>query len=106
MAINNVLIGESNNKFDTCTNDDKNLVANIKTEILKANAERKYAAFINNSSVDITLILGTADRGAINKGIILKPRGSYEVNSQNLYLGAVFAVSAFAAKLTFVECVE
>src|SRR5689334_8672804 len=106
MALNNGLIGDSNNKFDTCTNDEKSLPKETKTEILKANTERKYGAFINNSSVDITLILGAADKGAINKGIILKPRGSYEINSQNLYLGAVFAVSAFATKLTFVECVE
>lgn len=103
--INNVSAGESSNRFTTCTNDEKSLSANAKTEILNANAERKYSAFMNNSNVDITLILGDTAQGGINKGIILKPRGSYEINANNLYLGKVTAISASICKLSFVECV-
>ncbi|MEH1838135.1 MAG: hypothetical protein V7L20_05105 [Nostoc sp.] len=104
--INNVSAIEKSNKFATCVNDDKSLSANVKTEILKANPNRKYAAFINTSSVDITLILGDTDQGGINKGIILNPRGSYEINSNNLYLGKIVAAALFTCKLSFVECVE
>lgn len=103
--INNVSPGESSNRFTTCNHDEKSLSANAKTEIINANPERKYAAFINNSSVDITLILGDTTQGAINKGIILKPRGSYEINANNLYTGKVVAIAASLCKLSFVECV-
>ncbi|OUL34103.1 hypothetical protein [Nostoc sp. 106C] len=103
--INNISVSESNNRFNSCEGDEKVLVANTKAEVLNQNTDRKYAAFINNSVVDITLILGSTEKGAINKGIILKPRGSYEINANNLYLGKVSAVSAFACKLTYLECV-
>lgn len=103
--INNVSAGESSNGFSTCTNTDKSLSANTKAEIIDANPNRKYAAFINNSSVDITLILGDTSQGAINKGIVLKPRGSYEINANNLYLGKVTAIASAVCKLIYVECV-
>jgi hypothetical protein len=103
--INNVSAGESSNKFTTCTNDEKSIPANARTEILNANPNRKYSAFINTSNVDITLILGDTNQGGINKGIILNPHGSYEINANNLYLGKVTAIAAFASKLSFVECI-
>jgi hypothetical protein len=103
--INNVSAGESSNRFNTCINDEKSLPANAKTEILNANSERKYSAFINNSNVDVTLILGDTAQGGINKGIILKPRGSYEINANNLYLGKITAVAPSASKVSFVECI-
>lgn len=102
--INNVS-SEFSNKFITCTHDDKSLSANTKTEILKDNLNRKYSAFINNSSVDITLILGDTNQGGIGKGIILNPRGSYEINANNLYLGKIVAIAASISKLSFVECI-
>jgi hypothetical protein len=103
--INNVSPGESSNKFTTCTNDEKSLSANVKAEILNANPDRKYSAFMNNSIGDITLILGDTNQGSIGKGIVLKPRGSYEINANNLYLGKVTAVAASICKLSFVECI-
>jgi hypothetical protein len=103
--INNGTPGEFSNKFTTCTNDEKSLSVNTKAEILNANPDRKYSAFINNSSVDITLILGDTNQGSISKGIILKPRGSYEINANNLYLGKVVAIAASVCKLSFVECI-
>lgn len=103
--INNVSANELSNKLTTCTNDEKSLSVNSTAEILKANPNRKYSAIINNSSVDITLILGDTNQGGIGKGIILNPRGSYEINASNLYLGKVSAISASICKLSFVECV-
>ncbi|MCC5641129.1 hypothetical protein LC593_35975 [Nostoc sp. CHAB 5844] len=92
--------------FSDCTHNDKSLIANSATEILTAKSERKYAAFVNNSTVEITLALGEPGKTAINKGIVLKPGGSYEINSNNLYIGVVSAISKFACKLSFMECVE
>jgi hypothetical protein len=51
---------------------------------LERNSPGAYACFINNSTREITLILSNSSNGAINKGIILKPGGSYEINGPNL----------------------
>ncbi|PHM11631.1 hypothetical protein [Nostoc sp. 'Peltigera malacea cyanobiont' DB3992] len=94
-------------KYSNCTHGDKDLIAIVGDTVLNANSVRQYAAFINNSSsCDITLILGDKSKGAIGRGIILKPRGSYEINQSNLYVGKVSAVSANNCRLTFTECVE
>ncbi|MEH2088038.1 hypothetical protein [Nostoc sp.] len=94
-------------KFSSCTNADKSLTGNISDIVLNANSARAYAAFINNSSIDITLILGDKTNAAIGKGIILKPRGgSYEINSNNLYIGKISAIATNNCKISFVECIE
>lgn len=105
--INNVSISSSIS-FTTCTNSEKELIANTAITILASNGARQYGAFVNNSNVDITLILGEPGQGqaSLNKGIILKPRGgSYEINSNNLYVGKVAAISGSNCKLSFVECI-
>lgn len=104
--INNVASSSAIAVFSNCTHSDKSLIANSAAEILIAKSERKYAAFVNNSTVEITLILGETSKAALNKGIVLKPGGSYEINSNNLYIGAVSAIAKLACKLIFVECVE
>ena len=94
-------------KFSNCTNAEKLLTGGVADILLNANNTRSYAAFVNNSSVDITLILGDRTNAAIGKGIILKPRGgSYEINSNNLYIGKVSAIATNNCKLSFVECIE
>lgn len=94
-------------KFDDCLHGEKQLTGNVADTVLDANSNRQYAAFINNSLSDITLILGDKTKGGINKGIVLKPRGgSYEINQANLYVGKISAISANNCKLTFVECTE
>lgn len=94
-------------KLSSCTNADKSLAGNTPDVVLNANSVRAYAAFINNSSIDITLILGDKTNAAIGKGIILKPRGgSYEINSNNLYIGKVSAIATNNCKISFVECIE
>ncbi|AFY31603.1 hypothetical protein [Calothrix sp. PCC 7507] len=91
-------------KFSNCTHGDKDLTANTGDTVLNANTNRQYAAFQNNSLYDVTLILGDKSKGGIGKGIVLKPRGSYEINQMNLYVGRVSAISANNCKLIFVEC--
>ncbi|MDZ8135155.1 MAG: hypothetical protein RM049_07600 [Nostoc sp. DedQUE04] len=93
-------------KFSNCLHGDKDLTGTVGDTVLNANSNRQYAAFINNSSSDITLILGDKSKGAIGRGIVLKPRGSYEINQSNLYVGKVSAISASNCKLTFTECIE
>ncbi|MEH2367277.1 hypothetical protein [Nostoc sp.] len=90
--------------FDKCTNDEKSLNPNG-TLLLEANANRSYAVFVNNSNIDITLILAESAKAVNNKGIIIKPRGgSYEINQNNLYTGKISAIAASTCKLSFVEC--
>ncbi|MBE8968377.1 hypothetical protein IQ277_19765 [Nostocales cyanobacterium LEGE 12452] len=93
-------------KFSNCTHGVKDLTATVGDTVLNANSSREYAAFINNSSSDITLVLGDKSKGAIGRGIVLRPRGSYEINQSNLYIGKVSAISANTCKLTFTECIE
>ncbi|MHC5768717.1 MAG: hypothetical protein ACYTXI_24460 [Nostoc sp.] len=93
-------------KYSNCTHGDKDLTAAVGDTVLNASSIRQYAAFINNSSSDITLILGDKSKGAIGRGIVLKPRGSYEINQSNLYVGKISAISANNCKLTFTECIE
>lgn len=104
MSINNSSNTVVVTKFSNCTHGEKDLIANISDTILNANSDRQYAAFINNSIFDITLILGDKSKGGIGKGIILKPRGSYEINQSNLYIGKISAISANSCKLSFTEC--
>ncbi|MEH2261036.1 hypothetical protein [Nostoc sp.] len=95
------------NKFSNCINSDKSLTSNMSDVVLNANSVRTYAAFINNSSIDITLVLGDKANTTVGKGIVLKPRGgSYEINSNNLYIGKVSAIATNNCKLSFVECIE
>ncbi len=92
--------------FDTCVHDEKELTPNVAAVIVKANGERKYAAFTNNSKIEILLVLSELNKVTNNKGLLIKPGGSYEINFNNLYVGTVCAVSKFSCKLSFVECVE
>lgn len=92
-------------RFDQCINQEIVLGADAALNILSANLKRIYAAFINNSDADITLVLSDSSKAVINKGIILKARGgSYEITQLNLYVGKISAISDVDAKLSFVEC--
>ena len=102
--LNNSSTNTPINKFIDCSNNEKVLVKNVPSDIVVDNLARAYACFINNSIGEITLILGNSSEGAINKGIILKPAGSYEINANNLYLGKVSAISNSNSKLSYVEC--
>ncbi len=90
--------------FSECQNNSIALAPNAAETVLKA-SKRAYAAFINNSTVDITLVLGAKDKAAIGRGIIIKGfGGSYEINQINLYVGAVSAIAESGCSLSFVEC--
>ncbi|MHC5914529.1 MAG: hypothetical protein ACYTXE_26830 [Nostoc sp.] len=102
--LNNFSSNTAVNKFIDCINNEKTLTKNVPADIVTGNLTRAYACFINNSTGEITLIFGNSSEGAINKGIILKPGGSYEINANNLYLGKVSAISGSNSKLSYVEC--
>lgn len=90
--------------FNKCSNKVTSILADTSVDIVAANSKRLYAAFINNSEVPITLILGERSDGTIDKGIPLSPGGSFEINLMNLYRGKVSAISDEKAKLSWVEC--
>lgn len=69
------------------------------TEILPANANRKYALIVNDS--DTVIYLGTGEAAVPNQGIRLNPNGgSYEMCAANgnLTLGAINGISSVAGK--------
>jgi hypothetical protein len=74
------------------------------TVVRAANPERRYLLLVNDSTTDIYLALGAA--AVLYKGIRINANGGwYEMlDGQNLYTGAVNAISAVAARnLTYVE---
>lgn len=88
--------------YNTATNT-KVSVGVASTAVLVANTTRKYAIFVNDSANVIYLSLsGTA---VINEGIRLNASGgAFEVNSTNLYQGAISAIATGAgSNLTVCE---
>jgi len=63
------------------------------TIVMAANANRKYASFVNNSGATIYLGKGTA--AVVDKGPPLQAYGGVEtITKENLFLGAVYAIHA------------
>ncbi|AKG21782.1 hypothetical protein [Calothrix sp. 336/3] len=101
-----ILPESSDSGFIKCNNDEIAIPKNTPVTVLNGNGKRTYSAFINNSLSDITLVLEDKSKAAINKGIVLKPNGSFEITSINLYKGKVSVISAQNSRLSFVECSE
>jgi len=74
-------------------------VLDSSTSVLAANADRKYALFVNDSDTVLYLKFGTAS--ALNTGIRLNANGgSFEMSAGigNLYKGTAAAISSVATK--------
>lgn len=102
MINNPAIVSTENNfvHFDNCKHKKISLTASTALDILPKNQKRLYAAFVNNSQTNITLVLGSRSGAVIDEGIILKPSGSYEITQINLYVGTVSAISSAAAILS------
>lgn len=67
------------------------------TEVLAANPRRHEAVFVNDSNKPIYLARG--NDAVLNQGIRLNAAGgSYEINRDNLFLGAINAIAEGGAK--------
>jgi hypothetical protein len=79
-------------------------ISNVSEEVVASNVDRRYAAFVNRSSVWIFLAFGEA--AVAERGIALAPNGgSFELTNTNMFTGAVNAITAVAGtnRLCFVE---
>lgn len=77
--------------------DTKVAVETDSTEVLAANPARADAVFVNDSNKPIYLARGNA--AVLNQGIRLNAEGgNYEINSSNLFLGAIYAIAEGGAK--------
>lgn len=73
--------------------------------ILPANPNRLQATFVN-TSLEHEIFLSYNPVAAVGRGIaLMRGGGSYEINSSNLYRGAISAVSTGNATLTAIEAV-
>jgi hypothetical protein len=91
--------------FTQCKNDVTVLNEDVPTQILDANSERLYASFVIESRSIVTIFLGDRNAGNIERGIPLKPGGSFEINLSNLYRGKVSALcQEDGAKISWTEC--
>ena len=72
--------------------DTKVAVDTATTVVLAANPGRKDAVFVNDSNQPIYLARG--NDAVLNQGIRLNSGGgSYEINRDNLFLGAINAIA-------------
>ena len=77
--------------------DTKVAVETSTTVVLAANLGRKDAVFVNDSNQPIYLARG--NDAVMNQGIRLNASGgSYEINRDNLFLGAINAIATGGAK--------
>jgi len=77
--------------------DTKVAVEVASTLVLAANPQRMDAVFVNDSNKEIYLARGNA--AVLNEGIRLNATGgSYEINANNLFLGAINAIAEGGAK--------
>ncbi len=73
--------------------------------ILNANPNRQQATLVNRSLVE-EVFINYGHSAEIGKGItLMRGGGSYEINLQNLYRGAISAISENPATLTGIEAV-
>lgn len=77
-------------------------VTTTSSVILAANALRKDAIIINNSSVNI--FVSRSATATLNRGIFLRAGGGfYEIDSRNLYQGVLSAIASSAGSLLVME---
>lgn len=76
----------------TTVTDTKVAVGTDTTVVLAANPRRHEAVFVNDSNKPIYLARG--NDAVLNQGIRLNAEGgSYEINRNNLFLGAINAIA-------------
>lgn len=79
------------------TTDTKIAVGTDSTSVLAANPKRMDAVFVNDSNKPIYLARGNT--AVLNQGIRLNAEGgAYEINRNNLFLGAINAIAEGGAK--------
>lgn len=86
----------------TSVTDTAVAVDTASTLVLAANVHRADAVFVNDSNKEIYLARGNA--AVLHEGIRLNASGgSYEINLDNLFLGAVYAIAEGGAKILTVS---
>lgn len=74
----------------------------VSTLVLAANPRRADAVFVNDSNQPIYLARGNA--AVLHAGIRLNAAGgNYEINSNNLFLGAIYAIAEGGDKVLTVS---
>jgi hypothetical protein len=81
---------ESLNPISTGVNTRPGITA-VSSIALAANPDRKYASFFNQSGSVIYLKLGAA--AVLNQGIRMPNNSIFEINADNLFTGAVHAIT-------------
>jgi hypothetical protein len=69
-------------------------ITDVGVTVLAANASRKGATIVNRSGVDTVELFLKTPFGVYGTGLPLAPGQPYEINSTNLYAGAITARTA------------
>lgn len=95
-------LGGDVNRFKSGVTNDKVSVLSSTTEVAAANTSRQYLAIINDSANVVYLGLGEA--AVSGEGIRLNASGgTFEINSANLFTGAINGISSATSSVTIVE---
>jgi len=89
--------------FGNVVNTYPVILANIVTQILAPNVNRKYSYISNNSASTLRLQFNSGVGLAANTGFALEPQEVFELKGDNLYTGAVYALSASDVTLSIAE---
>lgn len=88
------------NSFSGGTTTNVALTANTAASIA-AKADRKYGLIYNSGSAVVRMAFGTTASATV--GIPIEPGGNYEINSTNLFLGAISLFSTAAGSVAVIE---
>lgn len=93
------------NRFDTITSGSATTSTTTIQQLLAKNASRSYAHITNQGTSTIFMMMSSTSTGAVaNAGIQLTSGESYDINSENLYIGDIWlATSSVATKVLYIE---
>ena len=98
-----LLGGVDTNRFENGVTNSSTSVGVTSTLVLSVNSGRQYA-LIRNNSTSTAVWLSLEDAAIENSGIRLNPSdGEFEIDSSNLFVGAVYGITNSTSTLTVVE---
>ncbi len=88
------------NASPNAMNNTKVTVGTGTTVVLAYNANRVFAEIFNDS--DAVIYLGLGEAAVMNEGVRIAIGGSYKFDVNNLWIGAINAISAAGSKVVCV----
>ena len=92
-----ITFGSGENIFTGGVTNASTTVATSSTSVLARNVSRQYAIICNNDGTNFVNLSFHASAAVATEGIQLAAGECYEINSTNLYKGAIYGIADTAA---------